>query len=680
MKEKVNINDRSIESAGIPKDYKEALAELIWNGFDAKASRVEISFDANEIDHVHEVRVRDNGYGISHETLPQTFGTLLDSLKKISYQRSSYVRGQKGKGRFSFTAFARQATWHTVTNLHGQFEEFSIRIRSNNKDEYELTPTIPSTKSNTGTEVVLTQLFGVTAGSFTSDEFYEFLCQQFGWFLFLNRKNSFSLVVNGEELNYSSIIAEYDVKAVILDDPMEEEQAHSFDLTYIRWKTRIGDRYYYYYLNDKKREVAKQLTSFNNNAIDFHHSLYIESDFFNEFGMDAEDPGSRLIGKNQSHPVFRALHRELHEYLEIKEAEFIRTEAANRLIQEYQIGGIVSPPQANNAFLKSRQEGLERLIRELYSLQPNLFKGLKKEQQRAFTGLLRLAVDQANPSQLFGVLKGLIPEDDPGRATLEQMIHQPDIQQVTQLLQMIVRRFGALQMLQYLTRSETNFQTHKAELRNLLEQNTWMVDEAFQYMAGDAAFEEVVRDGLSMLDGRKRATRNGQSLPERQHALIFRRMALPVIQKEEKLPMQNLLLDAKSPETILVKEHQKQAEVYLRYLMKDPQLGGEHQRWRMYLLASKVDTYISDQYQSLEAKKKPFLIKSSRDFDIYAIRYEDLYRNFIDTTQLLIARQPYPRGTLEEYLAQEGVILDYKLAFGPESEIPVERLEFVGPL
>ena len=34
MKNKTNINNSSIESAGIPKDYKQAIAELIWNGFE----------------------------------------------------------------------------------------------------------------------------------------------------------------------------------------------------------------------------------------------------------------------------------------------------------------------------------------------------------------------------------------------------------------------------------------------------------------------------------------------------------------------------------------------------------------------------------------------------------------------------------------------------------------------
>jgi len=106
MKNKVNITDRSIESAGIPKDYKEALAELIWNGYDAGSSQVEILFDTNEIEHVNQLIVKDNGVGINHQNLPMTFGTLLDSVKKISYQRSSYVHGQKGKGRFSFTTFA----------------------------------------------------------------------------------------------------------------------------------------------------------------------------------------------------------------------------------------------------------------------------------------------------------------------------------------------------------------------------------------------------------------------------------------------------------------------------------------------------------------------------------------------------------------------------------------------
>src|SRR3989338_8140532 len=101
---KVQINDRSIETAGLPSDYKEAISEFIWNAFDAKASVVNIDFDTkNPIGNVSSFSISDNGVGMDIDNLENTFGAFLDSENRDnSYQRSSYTHGRKGKGRFSF--------------------------------------------------------------------------------------------------------------------------------------------------------------------------------------------------------------------------------------------------------------------------------------------------------------------------------------------------------------------------------------------------------------------------------------------------------------------------------------------------------------------------------------------------------------------------------------------------
>src|SRR5690606_1360295 len=131
------------------------ISELIWNGFDAKATNVNIIFDQNEVDTIQEIIVSDNGEGINFESLSSTFGRFLDSLKRNSYQRSSYNRGKKGKGRFSFSAFAAKATWHTVYKYEDKLFEYDIIITKDSKQEYEDTNRKVSKLKSTGTNVIL---------------------------------------------------------------------------------------------------------------------------------------------------------------------------------------------------------------------------------------------------------------------------------------------------------------------------------------------------------------------------------------------------------------------------------------------------------------------------------------------------------------------------------------------
>ena len=150
MKTKVQISDKSIETAGLPSDYKEAIAEFIWNSFDAKAAQVKIKFDdTNAIGNLTTFFIEDNGDGINFNNLSNTFGAFLDSEKKNNHQRTSYVHGKKGKGRFSFEVFASKATWNTTyfDDAKKKFINYCIEVDSSTKDYFA-----PSEKIELGLE------------------------------------------------------------------------------------------------------------------------------------------------------------------------------------------------------------------------------------------------------------------------------------------------------------------------------------------------------------------------------------------------------------------------------------------------------------------------------------------------------------------------------------------------
>ena len=81
MKRELSVKSQSVETSGITKDYKEALCEYIWNGFEANATEVSLSYTPNSAGGVASVIIRDNGDGICYETVDDTFGTFLASTK-----------------------------------------------------------------------------------------------------------------------------------------------------------------------------------------------------------------------------------------------------------------------------------------------------------------------------------------------------------------------------------------------------------------------------------------------------------------------------------------------------------------------------------------------------------------------------------------------------------------------
>lgn len=67
-----------ITSSGIKKSlkkysYSHSICEYIWNGFDAKATQIDISFTSNAHGAISELRIVDNGNGIFDSTRFQPF-------------------------------------------------------------------------------------------------------------------------------------------------------------------------------------------------------------------------------------------------------------------------------------------------------------------------------------------------------------------------------------------------------------------------------------------------------------------------------------------------------------------------------------------------------------------------------------------------------------------------------
>ncbi|WP_316797380.1 ATP-binding protein [Pedobacter agri] len=417
MENKVSINNNSVEFSGITRDYMEAVSELIWNGFDAGATKVDLVFDTNEIDFIPSIEIIDNGTGINLSNLHQTFGAFLDSLKRGADHRSSYVRGKKGKGRFSFIAFAQTAIWNTTffDEIENKYITYDVSINAGNKDFYTDENITSAAHKGTGTSLKLVNLFGVTAYSFSSKAFINHLKSEFGWFLLLNSKHDFQLCINGDRIQYEDLLVDHEIfEREIVD---ASTSRFKFTVTFVRWNEKIGDKFYYYFLNSDKKEVFKQLTSFNNNAINFYHSVYIESDYFNHFNFNDAEETANLFGSNPQSPIFKQLIKELQKFVNQKQKEFVKDTAANELIKKFEES--LSMPKFSASEFEQQQIFIE-LIKAIYCIQPRIFKGLNDSQEKMILSLIKAQMSDGD--ELYGLIKGLLPVNEDENQHLKRIL------------------------------------------------------------------------------------------------------------------------------------------------------------------------------------------------------------------------------------------------------------------
>ncbi|WP_104382465.1 ATP-binding protein [Sphingobacterium sp. HMA12] len=421
MKKNTQITNLSIESAGLPKDPKLVIAEYIWNGFDAKATEVDIVIESNELGYINSIGISDNGEGIVFDTLSYSFGNFLDSVKKNSIKRSSYTRGKKGKGRFSFSLFATRAIWNTIVKEE-DLKTYRIQIDRDSKEQYDVSESTLVENQKTGTQVRLEGVFGLNSSYLESKEFIDFMAQEFGWFLYLNRDLGYVIRINGAQLIYDHLIQETDLLSWTLYST-EDGPSYTFQVNYIRWNQQIGDRYYYYLRNSEKREIAKVLSSFNNNAIEFHHSVYVTSDFFDVFEQEDISVSSdvNLFTGKEKQVVYRNLLAELRDFLDRKQKKYIRENAVAVKLSELEKKGFL-PAYGQTDNDKKRKEILLALLQEIYIIDPRIFYGVKTDLIRTYLGFLDLLLQTEKNADILPILEKAFPLSDKERSRIKQLL------------------------------------------------------------------------------------------------------------------------------------------------------------------------------------------------------------------------------------------------------------------
>ena len=213
-KQKVTVTDTSIMS-GVTSDPRRAICEYIWNGFDANATNVYIEYTANALGTILSLSIKDDGDGINRSQLHETFGKYQDSIKKKSFQWSSQIKGKKGKGRYSFNCFASKATWTSVYKEEERLLKHMISIDEGENDQFDdysdKGGQIVVHDEDTGTIVNFSNV-RLPQEFFETEDFIDYLKKEYAVFLKLNENSNKTLYINGESLNYSTIIAETDAK------------------------------------------------------------------------------------------------------------------------------------------------------------------------------------------------------------------------------------------------------------------------------------------------------------------------------------------------------------------------------------------------------------------------------------------------------------------------------------
>lgn len=130
------------------KDPRGAVAEMIWNALDAEASLVEVEIQANDIEGVDRVIVRDNGHGMPAVSCRSYFGDLGGSWKasaKVSPNLRRPMHGRSGQGRLRAYALGQLIRWTSVADsLTGGREKTVITADASSPTDFAISGPHPT--------------------------------------------------------------------------------------------------------------------------------------------------------------------------------------------------------------------------------------------------------------------------------------------------------------------------------------------------------------------------------------------------------------------------------------------------------------------------------------------------------------------------------------------------------
>lgn len=605
-----------ITSSGIKKildkfSAEKAIAEYIWNGFDAKATEIHLDFTiaSKELDTYSKIQISDNGEGIVFEELNQRFKKFLESNKAKISSKNDLTRGKNGYGRFTFYRFSNSAKWNTTYVKGNNLKNFTISINSETLTSYNKTEPI-YVSNKVGTTVTFTGIDTSISANFINKILKPYLIKEFAWFLEL--RDEHKLFVNGEELNCSSIIQEVDSFLISKND-------EKFECKYIQWSQKNNDESSkFYFLNNELELKNTKTTSLNKKGDGFYHSLIIESDFFDEINTEEDKDESKtlkLFSNSDNYKLFKDLLDDLNSYLRKKRKPFLNVQA-KKLVEKYEEESVF-PKFTDNEWDKVRKESLETLVKEMYEVEPAFFTKLNREQKRIFLELLNLAMDSSEREPLFKIIDAVVDLDTEEREDFAKILEVTRLKQVISTINLVKNRLLILENLKELVFNHELKANERDHLQKYIEKHYWIFGEEYRMVcAEEVKFEKALQKYLYILRGESKKT-----TIEHPDKLREMDLFLSGVDFRDGKP-HNLIVEIKNPTTIkkLKSKEVNQIKEYIDVILKQDEFNDNNEYWSFYLIGQEYDDIVNEDILNTETG----LLRKKDNYCLYVKKWSEI--------------------------------------------------------
>lgn len=644
----LSVKDKSIETSGITKDYRNAISEFIWNGFEANASCVCIDYVENPAFGIDVLTISDNGEGICYEQIRDTFGSFLASNKN-GLASSAKTKANKGKGRFSFTAFSQKAIWRSVYSKDGVLNEFDITIYSDKKDQAECSQCSKTDKKHTGTTVTFYDVFGLTSENLDFNNLEHELLKNFAWYLYLFKNKNLSIKIKEKELDYQKHI-----DTAFSITVREKIEGYFFDITIIVWKDPIKEKFCCYYFNNQNKYCNKDTTLFNRNTVSFCHSVYVKSDFFDELGeIPDDDDQISFFDNEEAKSVLRKLRSKIKKLIEKQMSAFlsVRSEQAiDKMINERK----TFPKHSDDHYGRMKSKVLREVTIALYKLEPRVFYRLTPIQEKSLLAMLDLLLDSEERENILFIIEKIVDLTPEQRADFSNILKKSELENLIETIKFVENRFKVIELLKKLIYEMPNYANERDHIQKIIERHFWLFGEQYTLVSADKRMQKALESYSNLLYGESAEKVSLEPDLENERRMdIFLCRKRNVETEFNTITEENLIVELKAPNKKLTIQVLRQIEDYMEYVKRQPLFNSSYRKWKFIAVCRELDDAVAGRYEAFKDKGKVGLVSIVSNYEVYALTWDDIFRGFELVNKPILERLQYDREMLSQELLEE---------------------------
>ncbi len=646
----LSVKNQSIETSGITNDYKEALCEFIWNGLEAHATEININFYHNAAFGVGKLSISDNGDGISYEELSDTFGAFLASKKNLmSLQMKS--KANKGKGRFSFITFARSAKWITVYKSDIGMKEYEIVLENDKKEIINCTGPKVSVKRETGTTVEFFDIHTLTMENMSFNMLEPMLLKEYAWFLYLFKNRNIRIYVNGEPINYEKYI-----NTKLSEKVIKTIDGVKFEINLVVWQESIKEKFCNYYFDSNDAVKGKETTTFNRNTIDFNHSVFVKSEFFDNkdnINSQLESEQVSLFTPENDKKNFKILKSFIASFIEKKLGIYLSQradDAVKKMIEERK----TFPIFPNDAYGRMRKRDLETVTKEMYRIEPKIFYKLKPIQEKSLLGFLNLLLSSEERENVLNIIEQIVELSPEQRRDFSDILKKTKLENIIESIKFIEDRYKVIELLKSIVYDLTEFANERNHIQKIIEHHFWLFGEQYNLASADQRMQKALENYINILYGENDINSILMADVEQERRMdIFICHSREIETSFETSLEENIIVELKAPKVPLSKKVLRQIEDYMDFVRKQPSYNSEFRRWKFIAVCKEIDEDVKSRYEAFKDKGKIGLVVQVDNYEVYTYTWDDVFKSFELRHAPILKRLKYDREQLAEALLDE---------------------------